>query len=54
MFIIIFDVQSLLKTCPPFTNPSDFFMDTLGLDVTDSENSKAEIHVNLTLVIYFN
>nr|APD26558.1 ATP-binding cassette transporter subfamily G-like8 protein [Brachionus koreanus] len=28
---------------PPFTNPADFYMDALGVDVNDAENSRAQI-----------
>nr|QUF59472.1 ATP-binding cassette transporter Abcg-like8 [Brachionus angularis] len=39
-----FFTNNLHKTCPPFTNPADFYMDVLGVDVNDSDNSRAEIH----------
>jgi len=35
----------LNQQCPPLTNPADFYMDTLGVDVSDSANSRAEIYV---------
>lgn len=37
--------KSLRKQCPPLTNPADFYMDVLGVDVNDSENSRSEIMV---------
>nr|UOU03359.1 ATP-binding cassette subfamily G-like 8 [Brachionus rubens] len=36
--------NNLLKKCPPFTNPADFYMDVLGVDVNDPESSRTEIH----------
>jgi hypothetical protein len=45
--------SSLNKTCPPFCNPSDFYMDTLGVDVNDSINSTADIHVCFKFVFSF-
>ncbi|RNA12657.1 hypothetical protein BpHYR1_016987 [Brachionus plicatilis] len=35
--------ENLHLKCPPFTNPADFYMDTLGVDVNDIPNSRAEI-----------
>ncbi|CAF0771945.1 unnamed protein product, partial [Brachionus calyciflorus] len=35
--------NNLYKKCPPLTNPADFYMDLLGVDVNDSANSQNEI-----------
>jgi hypothetical protein len=36
----------LKKDCPAFTNPADFYMDVLGIDVNEPDKSKAEIIVS--------
>ena len=41
-----FFTKSLLMEYPPFTNPADFYMDVLGIDVTDLENSRNKVNVN--------
>lgn len=52
---IFFNINSLYyslrKQCPPLTNPADFYMDVLGVDVNDSENSRSEIMVNIRWTI---
>nr|QNH67907.1 ATP-binding cassette transporter subfamily G-like protein 8 [Brachionus rotundiformis] len=35
--------KNLHLKCPPFTNPADFYIDSLGIDVNDMANSQAEI-----------
>lgn len=41
-----FFTKSLLMEYPPFTNPADFYMDTLGIDTNDLENSRSKVKVN--------
>jgi ATP-binding cassette, subfamily G (WHITE), eye pigment precursor transporter len=38
---------SLHKDCPALTNPCDFFIDTFGIDVTDTESSRNQLLVTL-------
>lgn len=44
----------LKKECPPYTNPADFYMDVLGLDVNDLENSKSQIIVKYFYILKLN
>lgn len=43
---------SLHLKCPPFTNPADFYIDKLGVDVNDIENSRDEIQVSILKVFF--
>ncbi len=45
---LTFFSRQLNRACPTFTNPCDFYMDVLGVDVNDVENSKATIQVTHT------
>lgn len=42
-----FFTKNLSKQYPEYTNPADFYMDTIGLDINDPEESKSEIDVNI-------
>ena len=42
-----FHLKRLNVKCPQFSNPADFYIEILGVDIQNQETSRQEIQVNI-------